>query len=203
MMRSCESYEMHISALIDGEASRADTLAILDHLPGCNACQTFYRDCRDLQDVADAMPVEVDVSSATPAPTAAPERIVRFPRPMRWTWAAAAGVALLFVAGAIGLRPSTQESGPTGPRVIDLSVESPSAPMDDERFMEISVALLRADARYQRTMIEILERFERNRGLDESSVDVASSFTESDEPWTSSSFDDSESSGSANARPQP
>lgn len=54
---ACESYEVHISALMDGEASPADVLTVLDHLPGCASCQRFYRDARELQELVDALPV--------------------------------------------------------------------------------------------------------------------------------------------------
>jgi predicted anti-sigma-YlaC factor YlaD len=197
MMNSCASYEMHISALIDGEAGRADTLAILDHMPACASCQAFYRDCRQLQDVVDALPVapEADFERA------GGRRIVPLPRPARWVWAAAASIAALLVAAGIWLRPSVPAGVDLGPRIIDLSVQTPSAPMNDTRFMEISVALLHAEPRYQRTMIEILERYERGRGLDESSVDVASA--ESGEPWTRTEFDETEARGAGNGQPQP
>ena len=199
MMKSCESYEMYISALVDGESSRADTLAILDHMPACPSCQAFYRDCRELQEVTDRLPVDAD----SVRETGAPARIVRLRRPAPWVWAAAAGIALLFVAGAIGLRPAGTSGADAGARVIDLSTQFPSAPMNDARFMEISVALLHSEPRYQRTMIEILERFERSRGLDESSIDVASTASEADEPWTSSTFDDDQGRGATTAQPQP
>lgn len=196
-MNSCESYEVHISALIDGETGRADTLAILDHLPACASCQAFYRDCRQLQDVVDDLPAVPEVG----VERAGRSRIVSLPRPARWVWAVAASIALLLVATSVWLRPSITPDSDLGPRVIDLSVQKPSVPMDDTRFMEVSVALLHAEPRYQRTMIEILERFERSRGLDESSVDVASA--ESGEPWVRTEFDETEARGVGDGQPQP
>lgn len=185
-MNSCESYEVHISALIDGETSRADTLAILDHLPACASCQAFYRDCREIQDLADARPAEAVVAHEPPV---ARQLVVPLPRRSRWIWAAAASIALFFVAATIGLRPSSKGLDPDA-RVIDLSTQKPSQPMDDTRFMEISVALLHAKPRYQRSMIEILQRFERSRGLDESSVDVAIGDMELDDPLSRSEVAD-------------
>lgn len=177
-MNSCESYEIHISALLDGEANRADTLTILDHLPGCDACQAFYRDCRELQDVVDARPAGAVVADE---PAAIRQLVVPLHRRSRWIWAAAAGIAVFFAAATIGLRPGSRGFDPDA-RVIDLSTLKPSHPMDDARFMEISIALLQAKPRYQRSMIEILQRFERSRGLDEGSVDVVIGDTELDEP---------------------
>lgn len=200
-MKSCESYEIHISALIDGETNRADTLAILDHMPGCASCQRFYRDCRQLQDVADEMPLSIDVQRESESASLLPV-ITRLPHRTHFVWAAAAGIALLFVAAGMWLRPAVSTSVDSNSHVIDLSVQKPSVPMDDSQFMEISVALLHAEPRYQRSMIEILERFERGRGLDESSVDVAAMGAESEEPWTRDEFDDAEAGDGRRTRPQ-
>jgi len=199
-MKSCESYEVHISALIDGETSRADTLAILDHIPECVSCQRFYRDCRHLQDVADDMPQAIDREPSTELGELV-ARIPRLPHRTRVVWAAAAGIALMFVVASLRQRPAVPTSVDVSSHVIDLSVQKPSAPMDDARFMTMSVALLHAEPRYRRSMIEILERFERERGLDESSVDVAAMGSQSEDIWTPDELDDGHTNENRRAQP--
>jgi hypothetical protein len=64
-MNACESYEIHISALLDGEATQADMLLVLDHLPHCDPCETFYQQARELQDLVDAGPLAPGATVAT------------------------------------------------------------------------------------------------------------------------------------------
>jgi len=54
---ACESYEVHLSALMDGEAAPADVMSLLDHLPTCASCSAFLQEMRMLQDAVDAAPV--------------------------------------------------------------------------------------------------------------------------------------------------
>ena len=182
---ACESYEVHISALMDGEAEPADAMQVLDHLPGCDSCQRFYQQARELQKLVDAYPVapgSTEALEARAAGGAVPLRtagaadedaahlqtgsnkVVALERPSRWIWSLAASllVALGFGLGqgVSGALPQ-QQVAPGGEVVVQIGADE--GRMSEERFVALAVELLRADRKYHRKMSEVLDEVQERR----------------------------------------
>lgn len=55
---SCETIEIHLSALLDGELEPPESLPVVDHLLECSACRSFYRRGRALDELVLESPRE-------------------------------------------------------------------------------------------------------------------------------------------------
>ena len=139
-MNRCTHYEMILSAVMDGEASRAEVLQLLDHLPDCARCRLFLDACRDLQAAAAG-------ATRTEHGAIAPAHHRRFP--VALALAASVVLALGFALGRIGRAPAwARDSG--------SAVETVGVPMTEDRFVACARALLQADPRFQVAMLEFL-----------------------------------------------
>jgi len=160
-MKSCEEYEIDLSSLLDGELSAADAASALEHALACADCGAFYRTARRLQ---SALPPQREV--ATPATVqrswdavlrraAAEERpAVVAPRFAAPRWLRAAALVALGLGGGYLL---SSLGGAPLPAATDLPTAGAAAPaMNERRFVAVADELLRADARYQRAMLEVL-----------------------------------------------
>jgi hypothetical protein len=181
-MKACESYETHISALLDGEVARGDVLFILAHLPSCRSCQSFYSETRALQAIADSMPTAALEERDAPGVTSPPlstRRLVptAWAQPTRWVWGIAAGMILVvgLWLGQAQLRPSR---APSGNAVVEVMLEEHKGKMSESRFLEMAIELLEADRRLQHQMLELLQHVERSRFVEEGSVDLAANHGE-------------------------
>jgi anti-sigma factor RsiW len=187
--RACERHQMDLSAWLDGEIDPHTMQATLDHLLDCPDCTRFYREARGLQAIVERLePATVDAVDAVAgtavvtatAPNAARPRWVGWLRPTpAWAWA-----AVVLVAAAAGLWGTTRWFNPSAPvdsdRVVAGEIGGESAdeasaeiqlgdkaePMNEERFVELTVALLRANPRYQEEMSEVLKQVARVRSED-------------------------------------
>ena len=193
---ACESYEVHISALMDGEAEPTDAMLVLDHLPGCEACQRFYQQVRELQKLVDARPVAPGSTEALEARAASSlvlqsgasaadddaanhdfrsAKVVAMERPPRWVWGLAASllVALGFGLGQgmSGALPS-QQVGSDGEVVVQIA--SDEGHMSEERFVALTVELLRADRKYHRKMSEVLDEVQERHFRNMTDSELAS-----------------------------
>lgn len=180
-MNGCESYELHVSALLDGEASREDVLSLLDHLPRCDACRDFYAAARQLQQAMDAQPVNghaVAALEASAAPfgreqtrrphTRPPLLLPSWPRAV---WASAA--ALLVAVGFWVFDTPAQRQGARTPGILDVELGEHAGQMSEQQFVDLAVQLLQADRRLQHTMLELLQEVERPLGSREGTPEVA------------------------------
>ena len=50
-MNSCEHYQELISRLVDGELSREEHEALMEHMKSCSACNAMYAVFHDLSDI--------------------------------------------------------------------------------------------------------------------------------------------------------
>ena len=186
-MNACESYEVHISALLDGEATRADTMLVLDHLPQCDSCRDFYRQARELQDFVDASPLVPGATVATELraqqsgaalllqqedTVARRAVVIPLERAPRWIWGLAASllIALGFGLGHVGsAAPGALQSG-----VLQVEIGANAGDMTDERFVTLAVELLQADRKYHQKMGEVLREVQGGRMTEAGYGEVAS-----------------------------
>ncbi len=171
--RMCEHYQAQLSALLDGELEPRAMRALLDHLLDCPDCACFYAEARDLQTLVDRLEPLALEPATEPAPEPVPaRRRSAWLRPSpAWGWAAAMVIAV--VAGVWGAEHVRNRPGggeiPSGagetPVVIDVANQA--APMDEARFVELTVELLQADERYQREMSAVLKQVARLRTEDD------------------------------------
>ena len=168
----CKTFELAISALIDGELESPEQLPAIDHLLECASCQDFYGRARALGSM-----VTFGEASAEPAPPEVWERIatetgLAEPNPESlgatpwWRRSHAMSGTLGLAAGLIlalaiwFLRPVVlEESTPVVDReggVVNVVLEQDRGSMSDERFLELTTELLRADRGYHRKMFEIM-----------------------------------------------
>ena len=174
-MNPCTHYEMIISALLDGEASRDEMLELLAHLPGCSSCQQFYGACRALQDAASGSRATGSSGSSGRVVALRPNR-PRFPVVL--SLAAGIVLALGFALGRFG-RP---EGGATRPAGTGTTVVT--APMTEESFVAYARALLKAEPRFQVAMREILSNAEAANTEGSHEGELTSEEGWSAEDWT-------------------
>lgn len=188
-MSDCETYETSISALADGELPMENLLPTLDHLAECTSCQAFYRDVRAL---AAALPAH---SRKLPLPAAAtgeaPEEIwrrIEAAAALTLTrteqgrpWAMRLAAAVLLVAslwGALAVVRSAQR--PAG-EPIEITLEDDRGRMTEQRFLDLTVELLRADSRYHQEMLQVLTAVIDRRTRPETAIDYDAPLPEGNE----------------------
>lgn len=183
-MIDCETCEMSISALADGELPTEDLLPTLDHLMECSSCRAFYRDARAL---AASLPTETIGASA---PGEAPEEIWRrievaaapalSHSGSTRSWAMRLAAAVLLVAGLWGALAAVRSLHPAG-EPIEITLEEDRGRMTEQRFVDLTVELLRADSRYHQEMFQVLTAVLERGGGQESPVDQDVPFPEGDD----------------------
>ena len=166
--RACEHHQMQLSALLDDELEPRAMRATLDHLLDCPECARFYLEARGLQEIAERLAPQAVLPAASDAVRTTRAAWLR-PAPA-WGWAAAVVVAV--AAGVLSAdhwsSPRVHEEIPNAaaeaPLVID--VDDRTEPMNEARFVELTVELLRADQRYQQEMSTVLRQVARLRAED-------------------------------------
>lgn len=171
MNENCDVFETSISALIDGELEAGEQLPVIDHLLECRSCREFYRQARSLGDMV--------VSSRSQAADPAPEELWRriaaesgigrrmqpaFAARFRRISARAIGIAaaVLLGVGLFRLLPSTGAPPPpaaeeeTADSDVDVVLEEDRGAMSDDRFLELTMEILKADRRYHKKMLDVM-----------------------------------------------
>lgn len=185
-MSDCETYEMSISALADGELSREDLLPVIDHLAECPSCQVFYRDVRAL---AAALPA--GEAQRLPEPGEAPEEVWRriemeaapaLSQPGRMRpWAMRLAAAVLLVASLWGAFAAVRSTLRPPGEPIEIALGEDRDRMSEQRFVDLTVELLRADSRYHQEMLQVLTAVTERDGRRETPVDYDAPIPEGDE----------------------
>lgn len=171
-MRSCESWEIELSSLIDGELAPEAATEAVEHALGCPECAEFFRGARRLAASVEALRAGDGALSHRRADelwrtvaeratgSAATSRVERT-LPSR-SLRAAALVALglgggWFLAALGGSATGGALPALLDPRLTSSSASSSSAAtMDERRFVALADELMRSDVRYQRAMLEVL-----------------------------------------------
>jgi hypothetical protein len=184
-MIDCESYETSLSALADGELPTEDLLPTLDHLAECPSCQAFYRDVRAL---ASALPAARRFAASAPAE--APEEIWRrieaaaAPALLRTgrvrPWAMRLAAALLLVASFWGALVAVRSTPRPAGEPIEITLGEDRGRMTDQRFLDVTVELLRADSRYHLEMLQVLTAVIEQGRRQEAPVDYDAPLPEGD-----------------------
>jgi hypothetical protein len=189
---------------LDGEATPADVMAVLEHLPGCASCRQFARDVGELQHLVDDLPVapgstesieaqahdlgpalllrdanaealgDNAVTGAVHTATSSSRRIVSMERAPRWVWALA---ACLLVALGFGLGDRMSSAAALGPVDADgelvVQLGADAGHMTEERFVALTLELLRADRRYRDKMSQVLDEVAERRSREGSDGELA------------------------------
>lgn len=167
--RTCEHHQMQLSALLDGELEPGAMRALLDHLLDCPDCALFYVEARDLQTLMDRLDLEAEAPAVTRS-SARPRRTAWLQPSPAWGWAAAMVIAV--VAGTWGAvhwrhAPAPGETpAAAGEAPVAIEVGDQAAPMDEARFVELTVELLRADERFRQEMSAVLKQVAHLRAED-------------------------------------
>ncbi len=166
---TCEVFEASLSALIDGELEAPEQLPAVDHLLECASCRDFYRQARALGSMvtsatttsAELAPPEVWDRIATETGLAELGRKQRARGHRRYRLGAlqlaavlVAALGLWFLWPAVDDAPTSRPAGDTG--VINVVLEQDRGSMSDERFLELTTEILKADRGYHRKMLEIM-----------------------------------------------
>lgn len=170
-MKSCETYEIDLSSLLDGEAAPEIAAAAVEHALGCAACADFFRAARRLG--AAARPLAADPAAVAESESEALWLAIRsraggaaasgtagaWPASRRRGLHAAALVALglgggywLASVGGAGGEIASRDGG----LVVAAGARGGQA-MNEHRFVALADELLGADLRYQRAMLEVLK----------------------------------------------
>ncbi len=140
-MRTCETYEAWLSALLDGELDPKYQAELMDHLASCPACRQYFDDLMEIQDALSTLDDRapegfaqsvMDAVARTPQEGGAVSEAKRrrTPAAARWRrWAAMA--ACLALVAAAGLWAS-EHLGGYGASVADKAVNYAAAPRSGE-----------------------------------------------------------------------
>jgi hypothetical protein len=185
-----ESWEIEISALLDGEIEPARILPLIDALAENAQLRRFYRRARGLDTALMASSLGGETEPAPAAlwdriresahpheegrrswrdglgrwsGTARPPRVIRVPA---WTLGAAAAVFAALLAWKADPGMSTRLRIGPGAAVepgvpIEIAVGDRPESMTDRRFALLTAELLQADPRYQRKMLHVMEEIEQ------------------------------------------
>jgi len=168
-MKSCETYEIELSSLIDGEAAPEAAAEAIEHALGCASCGAFFRAARRLAEPARALAAdgaELGDERAetlwleirrTVAPAGA--RVASpWARGLRAAALVAVGLGGGYLYAALGTAGAPAPLGGgsgAGGSVVPAAARA-AASMDERRFVALADELMRAEPRYQRAMLEIL-----------------------------------------------
>lgn len=147
-------WEVSLSAALDGELGRTETLELLDAMADDPGCREQWRRFRALE--RSLRPLR------RPATTPLPRRRSR----ARAAWwlapvAAAALVALML------LRPDDPPAGTFDGASLTVRLQEHEGRMTEARFVELVIEVLQAERRYQDKMREVLEEVRPRAALAE------------------------------------
>jgi hypothetical protein len=187
-MRTCNDYEIELSALLDGECDPAGVIDLMDHVTTCSECSSFYLELRSFQETVDGAEL-MPSRDADSVSSAEPERKAGFLSGWIPNWGlGVAAVAVVTVVaaglwfggafnsnsgdttpvemtGSADVNPDGIAAGePSDEEVKDaaenvmITLGENSGQMDEERFIELVTEILRADRRYQEEMYVVLDQ---------------------------------------------
>lgn len=197
-MMTCEEHEILISTFLDGELSREEAAAMLDHLVGCESCRAFYREAQGLQETVRPL----TSGRRNPPPAELWDRIESRARPRRalagrllevsgWGWKAAAVLLVAFGLWQIG-RIQTGQAPRVPPgeesRPVEVVLGGQPGRMTDARFVELTTELLGAGPRYRQAMLQVMREVQEstwNRESPAEDILPDQSHTNSEQPGES------------------
>lgn len=108
-MKSCEEYEVWISAFLDGELSGADRAELMEHMTACRSCQRYFDDLVAMHDALDQEEASVPEGFAAQVMARVGETAQEKPGktvpPLRWRrWTALAACCALALLGLWSFR---------------------------------------------------------------------------------------------------
>lgn len=108
-MKSCEEYEVWISAFLDGELSGADRAELMEHMTACRSCQRYFDDLVAMHDALDQEEAPVPEGFAAQVMARVGETAQEKPGktvpPPRWRqWTALAACCALALLGLWSFR---------------------------------------------------------------------------------------------------
>lgn len=172
MNERCDSHQMDLSALLDGELDAREALGAVDHLAGCRRCRDFWRGTRALQAAAGS-----EAAGAPQTPTQGWRRIeaavgrqgqeAREGRRGHGAWAWRIAAALVVGLGLLlALRSAPPvELGPEPRPPAAIEVRAGTGDMSERRFVELTTELLRADPDYHAKMLDVMRQVAAPEGL--------------------------------------
>ena len=176
---------LELSALVDGELEREERVKILDRLAMESECRDLYLEIRRMEEVVRS----AELPGTLPGRLwRAVQKRVGHPGSVRgsggWSWlrpvpvpAWALGVSAVLLLLLLVWGNVSTLSEPRGPRLqsgvtIRVGLGSDEAGMDDQRFVQLTTELLRADRRYRRKMLEVMQEVDGSAFIAEGSRDL-------------------------------
>ncbi len=160
-----DEWELNLSALIDGELESDAILPTIDRLLEHGELREFYIGSRKFQQRLARQKIAKPVKTALPdglwekiERNSRPNRtriIQLFPKNLRVLAAAAILIIAGVFAGRYSIQPFRLPFQSNDPIVVQVGEDK--GRMNDQRFLALTVEVLRSDNRYQRKMMEVLE----------------------------------------------
>lgn len=183
-MNASDDLYLGLSALLDGELERDERIHVLDRLATDPGVREAYLDMRRLEEVVNAaelpgtLPVRLwraVLRKVGAVPHRGPSSLGRWLRPVPIpAWALGVATVLVLtlvvwgnVAGPVRSPEARLQPGVT----IEVGLGSARDGMDDTRFVELTTELLRADRRYHRKMLEVMQEVEGSAFIAEGADD--------------------------------
>ncbi|MCB2211746.1 hypothetical protein KQI52_06500 [bacterium] len=163
-----QPFEENLSAIMDGELTGEELLESIDALVEDGELREFWRDSRSLQkalarpqsELVETPPSSVwenvEFSAGKPKRKA---KILSIREVSPQVWAAAASIVLIFSLTLAGLFNGVMPEQANA-RTIQLGQNE--GRMTEDRFLELTSELLKADPRYHRKMLEVMQMVNRD-----------------------------------------
>lgn len=145
-MQRCDSSQVELSSLLDGQVDVTALADALDHAMSCEDCRRSYAAFRELDRELAGLP-EQDT----------PRR--SFPLAHMRSLALAACVLLSLSWAWL----SSPEAPDEVARAVEVQLGAHPERMDEARFVELAVELLQADPRYANSMQRLLRQVQESR----------------------------------------
>lgn len=158
-----EHHELWASLALDDELSHDELLRLLDAMADDPRARDFWRTARATDRMLEPL------RAATAAPRAV--RTSARPAPRRRVWMRAAGAVAVVLVVAFGLhllRPANEVVGTVD--AVQVRLGEDAGNMDDQRFVELALELLRADRRYLDEMVDLLDDVQVHEVVPESAA---------------------------------
>ena len=140
-MRTCEEFQMLISALIDDEISTEDRVALMEHLEQCESCKAYLDDQFAIHDALHAMECAAPVGFADGVMARVREtkqertksKVIAFPGIRRFAGLAACCALIMFGMFALSEPLHTMENSAESNMAMDLYADcgAPQATAED------------------------------------------------------------------------
>ena len=175
-MKNCEHYEILLSSWLDDQLDRAGQVELLDHVVRCDSCREFYLDARGLDGLVAAVRTpagaerpSLEVWKLIKRDARRSEETTMWQRLPLWARQAAAVFVVAIGLGVLMWNAPFTVAPPPGD--VEIRLGEDAGNMTEDRFIELTREVLRADRRYHLALYQVMDQVVRETAVQEASFE--------------------------------